>query len=52
MNAHTFLVKENVLFLIVTKQSIEEVKHIQVDLHYPSMLAVLSEGQNGGLAML
>ena len=55
MNALTFLVKEkvpNVLFLIETKQSVEEMKHIQNDLHYPSMLAVLSEGRSGGLAML
>ena len=55
MNALTFLVKvkvPNVLFLIETKQFVEEMKHIQADLHYPSMLAVLSEGRSGGLAML
>ena len=55
MNALTFLVKvkvPNVLFLIETKQFVEEMKHIQADLHYPSMLAVSSEGRSGGLAML
>ena len=46
VNALTFLVKEkvpNVLFLIETKQSVEEMKHIQNDLHYPSMFRVRAE---------
>ena len=55
VNTLTFLVKEkvpNVLFLIETKKSGEKMKHIQADLHYPSMLAISSEGRSGGLAML
>ena len=42
----------NILFLMETKQTVEEMKWIQGELHYDSMLAIPCLGRRGGLAML
>ena len=42
----------NVLFLMETKQIVDEMKKIQVDLHYDSMLAIPCVRRANGLAML
>ena len=42
----------NVLFLMVTKQSMEEMKKIQADLTYHCMVVVPSVRRRGGLALL
>ena len=55
MNVLSHLVGEkapNILFLMETKQTVEEMKWIQGELHYDSMLAVPCLGRRGGLAML
>lgn len=41
-----------VLFLMETKQTVDEMRRIQADLHYRSMLVVLCIRRAGGLAML
>ena len=41
-----------VLFLMETKQTVEEMKQIQSDLRYSAMLAVPCVRRAGGLAML
>ena len=41
-----------VLFLMETKQTVEEMRRVQSELHYDSMLAVLCLGRRGGLAMM
>ena len=41
-----------VLFLMETKQIVDEMRRIQADLHYRSMLVVLCIRRAGGLAML
>ena len=42
----------DILFLMETKQIVEEMKTIQADLHYESMLAVPCVRRAGGLAMM
>ncbi|KAK9984457.1 hypothetical protein SO802_033982 [Lithocarpus litseifolius] len=42
----------NILFLIETKQTVEEMRRVQGELHYDSMLAISCLGRKGGLAML
>ena len=42
----------NVLFLMETKQSMEEMKRIQADLPYRCMVAIPSVHRKGGLALL
>ena len=42
----------NILFLMETKQTVDEIKLIQADLHYDSMLAVPCVCRAGGLAMM
>ena len=42
----------NVLFLMETKQTVEEMRWIQGELHYDSMLAVPCLKRRGGLAVL
>ena len=54
-NAISHLVREKdlgVLFLVETKQFVDEMKKLQDDLRYQSMLAVPSTQKSGGLAML
>ena len=54
-NVLSHLVREktpNVLFLMETKQIVDEMKKIQVDLHYDSMLVIPCVHRAGGLAML
>lgn len=41
-----------ILFLMETKQSVVEMKQIQVELSYCCMFAIPSIRQNGGLALL
>ena len=41
-----------ILFLMETKQSVEEMQRLQADLPYHCMLAVLSICRCGGLALL
>ena len=41
-----------ILFLMETKQSVEEMQRLQADLPYCCMLAVLSICRCGGLALL
>ena len=41
-----------ILFLMETKLTIREMEPIKMELGFPSMLAVSSEGRKGGLAML
>ena len=55
VNALTYLVEEKapkVLFLMETKQTVDEMRRFQNDLHFDSMLAVSCLGRRGGLAML
>ena len=55
MEVLSHLVREkapNVLFLMVTKQSMEEMKKIQADLTYHCMVVVPSVRRRGGLALL
>ena len=40
------------LFLMETKQTVDEMKKIQANLHYDSMIAVLCVRRAGGLAVL
>ena len=42
----------DVLFLMKTKQSVEEMKRIQADLPYRCMVALPSVRRKGGLALL
>uniref|UniRef100_A0A7N2L6U1 Endonuclease/exonuclease/phosphatase domain-containing protein n=1 Tax=Quercus lobata TaxID=97700 RepID=A0A7N2L6U1_QUELO len=42
----------DVLFLMETKQTVDEMRNIQADLHYDSMLAVPCVHRVGGIAML
>ena len=42
----------DVLFLMETKQSVEEMKRIQADLPYRCMVAIPSVRRKGGLALL
>ena len=42
----------DVLFLMETKRTVEELRNIQVELHYDSMLAIPCVQRAGGLAML
>ena len=42
----------NVLFLMETKQTVDEMRKTQADLKYDSMLAVPCVHRAGGLAML
>ena len=54
-NAISHLVREKdlgVLFPVETKQFVDEMKKLQDDLRYQSMLAVPSIQKSGGLAML
>ena len=41
-----------ILFLMETKLSVHETEPIKIELGYPTMLAVSSEGRKGGLALL
>ena len=41
-----------ILFLMETKLTVREMEPIKMELGFPSMLAVSSEGRKGGLAML
>ena len=55
VNVLSHLVKEQaskVLFLMETKQTVDEMRWIQNYLHYVSMLAGPCLGRRGGLAML
>ena len=55
VNVLSHLVREkapNVLFLMETKQTVEEMRWIQGELHYDSMLAIPCLERRGGLAML
>ena len=55
VNILSQLVREkapNILFLMETKQTVEEMRWVQGELHYDSMLAVSRLGRRGGLAML
>ena len=55
VNVLSHLVREKaptILFLMETKQTIEEMGGIQGELHHDSMLAVPCLGRRGGLAML
>ena len=55
VNVLSHLVREKaptILFLMETKQTIEEKGGIQGELHHDSMLAVPCLGRRGGLAML
>ena len=42
----------NILFVMETKQTVEEMRGVQGELHYDSMLAISCLGRRGGLAML
>ena len=55
VNVLSHLVREkapSVLFLMETKQTVEEMRWIQGELHYDSMLAIPCLERRGGLAML
>ena len=55
VNVLSHLVREKaptILFLMEKKQTIEEMRWIQDELHYDSMLVVPCLGRKGGLAML
>ena len=41
-----------ILFLMETKLTFREMEPIKMELGFPSMLAISSEGRKGGLAML
>ena len=41
-----------ILFLMETKLTVREMEPIKMELGFPSMLAISSEGRKGGLAML
>ena len=55
MEVLSHLVREkapNVLFLMETKQSVEEMKRIQADLPYRCMIVIPSVRRRGNLALL
>ena len=55
VNVLSHLVREkapNILFLMETKQTVEEMRWVQGELHYDSMLAISCLGRRGGLAMM
>ena len=55
MEVLSYLVREKapeVLFMMETKRSVDEMKWIQNEIHFDAMLAIPCLGRRGGLAML